>query len=135
MWISRLIGFIALAFMVSTAHAYSQGVANDVVPQSGLSSGLDEATTIRLKYAVLDFRVDLIPCKPMLPESREREIARGLQAFSEIKKNPLLLGVIAGRLGFREESELGDDERFLVYCEYKKLQEMRLEPWRDRYRV
>jgi hypothetical protein len=61
-------------------------------------------------------------------------IAAALQTFPEIQNNPQLLQLIAADMNLNPEA-LGNDERVLIYCEYQKLQGMRLEPWKDRYRA
>ena len=94
----------------------------------------DLPTSVRLKYAVLESHGDVVPCGAVFRQDREAEIAAALQNFSEIQSNPQILQLIAADMNLNPEA-LGDDERVLVYCEYQKLQGMRLEPWKDRYRV
>jgi hypothetical protein len=94
----------------------------------------DLPTSVRLKYAVLESHGDVVPCGAAFRQDREAEIAAALQNFSEIQSNPQFLQLIAVDMNLNPEA-LGDDERVLVYCEYQKLQGMRLEPWKDRYRV
>lgn len=94
----------------------------------------DLPTSIRLKYAVLESRGDFVPCGASFRSDRKAEIAAALQNFSEIQSNSQLLESIAGYL-YLNPNALGDDERVLIYCEYQKLQGMRLEPWKDKYRV
>ena len=94
----------------------------------------DLPTSVRLKYAVLESHGDVVPCAAVFRQDREAEIAAALQTFPEIQNNPQLLQLIAADMNLNPEA-LGDDERVLVYCEYQKLQGMRLEPWKDRYRV
>ena len=43
--------------------------------------------------------------------------------------------MITGHLGLSESTEFGDDEKYLVYCEFKKLQNIRLEQAESKYRV
>jgi hypothetical protein len=94
----------------------------------------DLPTSIRLKYAVLESRGDVVPCAARFRQDRETEISTARQVFPEIQSNSQLLQLIAGHMNLNPEA-LGDDERVLVYCEYQKLQEMRLVPWKDKYRV
>jgi len=94
----------------------------------------DLPTSIRLKYAVLESHGNVLPCAPIFSSDRERQIAAALQIFPEIQNNPQLLQLIAADMHLNPEA-LGDDERVLIYCEYQKLQGMRLEPWGDKYRV
>ena len=94
----------------------------------------DLPTSIRLKYAVLESWGDFLPCGAAFRSNREAEIAAALQNFSEIQSNPQLLQSVAGHL-YLNPGVLGDDERVVVYCEYQKLQGMRLDPWGDKYRV
>src|SRR5947209_5809273 len=88
----------------------------------------DLPTSIRLKYAVLESRGDVLPCAAHFRQDRETEISTARQVFPEIQSNSQLLQLIAGHLNLNPEA-LGDDERVLVYCEYQKLQGIRLEPW------
>ncbi len=94
----------------------------------------DVPTSIRLKYAVLDSRGDFMPCRPTFFKNREAGVSSALQGFPEIANNPAVLEAIALHLNLNV-SALGDDERVLIYCEYQKLNEIRLEPWGDKYRV
>jgi hypothetical protein len=94
----------------------------------------DLPTSIRLRYAVLGFWGDVVPCSAIFRSDREAEIAAALQTFPEIQSNAQLLQMIAADMNLNPEI-LGDDERVLIYCEYQKLQGMRLEPWKDKYRV
>jgi hypothetical protein len=94
----------------------------------------DLPTSVRLKYAVLESRGDVVPCGAVFRQDREAEIAAALQIFPEIYRNTQLLQLIAGDMDLNPEA-MGDDERVLVYCEYQKLQGIRLEPWKDKYRV
>ncbi len=94
----------------------------------------DLPTSIRLKYAVLESRGDVVPCAAHFRQDRETEISNARQVFPEIQSNAQLLQLIAGHMNLNPEA-LGDDERVLVYCEYQKLQEMGLEPWGKKYRV
>jgi hypothetical protein len=94
----------------------------------------DLPTSIRLKYAVLESRGDVVPCGAIFRQGREREISTARQVFPEIQSNSQLLQLIAGDMNLNPEA-LGDDERVLIYCEYQKLQGIRLEPWKDKYRV
>ena len=94
----------------------------------------DLPTSIRLKYAVLESWGDVVPCGAIFRQDRDRETSTALQIFPEIHGNPQLLQLIAGDMNLNPEA-LGDDERVLVYCEYQKLQGIRLEPWKHKYRV
>jgi hypothetical protein len=94
----------------------------------------DLPTSIRLKYAVLESRGDFVPCGANFRRDREAEISAALQIFPEIQSNSNYLQLITGDMNLNPAA-LGDDERVLVYCEYQKLQGMRLEPWGDKYRV
>jgi hypothetical protein len=94
----------------------------------------DLPTSIRLKYAVLESRGDVVPCAAHFRQDRETEISTARQVFPEIQSNSQLLQLIAGHMNLNPEA-LGDDERMLVYCEYQKLLEIGLEPWKDKYRV
>jgi len=94
----------------------------------------DLPTSVRLKYAVLGSRGDVVPCGAIFRLNREAEISAALQTFPEIQSNAQLLQLIAGDMNLNPEA-LGEDERVLIYCEYQKLQGIRLEPWKDKYRV
>jgi hypothetical protein len=103
-------------------------------PQPVSLGAPDLPTSIRLKYAVLESRGDVVPCGAIFRQDREREISTARQVFPEIQSNSQLLQLIAGDMNLNPEA-LGDDERVLIYCEYQKLQGIRLEPWKDKYRV
>jgi len=94
----------------------------------------DIATSIRLKYAVFDSRGDFMPCGPAFFQNRESNVQAALNGFSVIQSNPAVHDSIARHLNLNPAA-LDDDERVLIYCEYQKLQSIRLEPWRDKYRV
>jgi hypothetical protein len=104
-------------------------------PQANPASAPDEASLLSLKDSVLDSRADRALCPAMPPERREQEIEAGLQAFGEISKDPQLMRAIIGHIGLTGRNSFGDDEKLLIYCEYKKLEAIHLEPWGDKYRV
>jgi hypothetical protein len=119
-WVVLVLGF---CFLFSIAQTLPAPLGTPDLP-----------TSIRLKYAVLESQGDVVPCGAGFRQDREAEISTALENFSEIQSNPQLLQSIAGRLYLNPDA-LGDDERVVVYCEYQKLQAIRLEPWKDKYRV
>lgn len=121
-----------VVFILSLTCVYGQDQVNGAGPAQ---TSAPEPAPVWLKYAVLDSQADLVPCGASFSESRDAEITNGLQTFPEIQKDPELFQTIAARLGFREKAQFDDDEKLVVYYDYKKLQAMHLKPWGDKYRV
>ena len=94
----------------------------------------DLATSVRLKFAVVESQQGFLPCGADFRQNRQAEIANALQTFPDIQHNPALLQLIAAHINLNPAA-LVDDERVLIYCEYQKLQSIRLEPWGNKYRV
>jgi len=123
----RMCAWVGLALGCSSLFSNAQTQSAPLGPP-------DLPTSIQLKYAVLESRGDFVPCGAAFRSHREAEIAAALQNFSEMQSNPQLLQAVAGHL-YLNPDVLGDDERVVVYCEYQKLQGIRLDPWGNKYRV
>jgi hypothetical protein len=121
-----------VVLILSLTCVYGQDPVNGTGP---VQTSAPEPAPAWLKYAVLDSQGDLVPCGASFSQARDAEITNGVQTFPEIQKDPELLQTITSRLGFREKTQFDDDEKLVVYCDYKKLQAMHLKPWGDKYRV
>jgi len=121
-----------VVLILSLTCVYGQDQVNGAGPAQ---TSAPEPAPVWLKYAVLDSQGDLVPCGAAFSQARDAEITNGVQTFPEIQKDPELFQTITSRLGFREKAQFDDDEKLVVYCDYKKLQAIHLESWGDKYRV
>jgi hypothetical protein len=94
---------------------------------------LDEATTLRLRYRLLEAWGGTLPCDVEPASAPADETRKALKEFPTIKKEGDTFEGIAGHLGLQGHAEFSDDEKVLVYREYEKLGMIRLEPSGNRF--
>ena len=91
-----------------------------------------------LRYRILEQFGEAFYCDPdMFPVglSPARAEKRGLEIFLEIEKDSETLRAIAHHLGLKETAALSDEQKLLVYKEFKKLRgAVRIERSSDQFR-
>jgi hypothetical protein len=99
--------------------------------QTPFAPWLDKVTELDLKYRVIGTIADRPRCEPHL--SILAESAR--KTFPQIKRDAVTYHAICQHLGLRETAKFSDDEKLLVYRDYRNLNRVHLAPQGDRYRV
>ncbi|PYY08112.1 MAG: hypothetical protein DMG69_16300 [Acidobacteria bacterium] len=99
--------------------------------QPSFAPPLDKVTELGLKYRVIAALGDRLPCEPQLSTLVER--AR--KEFPEIKKDRVAFHVILEHLGLKKAVKFSDDEKLLVYRDYRELNAIHFAPSGDKYRV
>jgi len=104
-----------------------------VSPMRGVVQDAPE-NSLNLKFIVIE-RAGLYPCAAGPPEEQERERARAVAEFAQIRQDFETFAVVASHLGFRPDARFTRDEQLLLHCYYTKLQAVRLKPEGDRFKV
>lgn len=87
-----------------------------------------------LKYKVLDQFPDFFFCDPdFYPIAREDEMVLAQQRFPELQANQEEFQAILNRNGLSGTTTFTDDQKLLIYREYKKLNAIFFEVVDDRY--
>lgn len=92
---------------------------------------LDEATAAELKYRVVESAPDPLPCPRLSPKER----AEAVREFPQVEKSGPTIRTILSRLGWHESQKLGDDEKLVAVCIYRKMTSIYLEPWGEKFLV
>ncbi len=88
-----------------------------------------------LRYRLLEQFGDLLFCDPdFYPISLGDERERALQAFPDIQKDIETFRAITKHVGLERIAEFSDDQKLLVYREYKKLRAIPLESLGEKYK-
>lgn len=88
-------------------------------PIPTLAGGL---STTELKYKVLEAFPDFFFCDPdFYPIARAEESDLAIQRFSEIQANPEVFQAILAHNGLSGTTSFTDEQKLLIYREYKKL--------------
>jgi hypothetical protein len=106
--------------------------APTVTPVPTLPGGLGLA---ELKYRLLAEFPDFFFCDPdFYPVARDDEMELARQRFPEIQADPDVFETILAHTGLEGVSAFTDEQKLLVYRDFKKLSALVLEPAGDSYR-
>lgn len=98
----------------------------------------EEVTVPALRYQLLDKFGKVLYCDPDIYPvgiTEAAEKARAIEVFSDIRKVPALFQAIVQHLHLRTVTDFSDEQKLLVYREYKRLQSaVLLEPLDGKYK-
>lgn len=96
-----------------------------------LAGGL---STTELKYKVLEQFPDFFFCDPdFYPIARDDELSLAIQRFAEIQADPELFQAIVAHNGLSATTNFTDEQKLLIYKDYKKLNAIFFQVAGDKY--
>ena len=110
------------------------GPSPTVIPATQVPTLASGASPTELKYRVLEEFPNFFFCDPdFYPVAREDEMVLAQQRFPELQADPEEFRAILGHNGLSGLSTFTDEQKLLIYREYKKLNAIHFELVEDRY--